>query len=92
MGTQPRERLPVIMSGSWFPVPIPGNRGTSSNRFLGTEGNQWEPHPKKKHHRSASFVANWRAVWPRLPRMRKYREVPEKTTFLAAASVLTLGN
>ena len=31
------------MSGSWFPVPIPGNRGTSSNRFSGTEGNHWEP-------------------------------------------------
>jgi hypothetical protein len=31
------------MSGSWFPVPKEGNRGTSSNTFRELGGNHWEP-------------------------------------------------
>ena len=49
---QQGERLSFRLSGSWFPVPIPGNRGTSSNEFSGTEGNHWEPLEKTRRKRS----------------------------------------
>lgn len=38
------------MSGSWFPVPKEGNRGTSSKQvreLVGTTGNQWVSKRKK---------------------------------------------
>jgi hypothetical protein len=37
------ERLLFEMSGSWFPVPIPGNRGNQFQQVPGTGGNHWEP-------------------------------------------------
>ena len=49
---QPRERLSLRMSGSWFPVPIPGNRGTSHNRFLGTRGNWATKGKREKNERT----------------------------------------
>jgi hypothetical protein len=58
------------MSGSWFPVPIPGNRGTSSNPFPGTEGNQWEPHPRETKNKSASSVHHPATASRRLPSPR----------------------
>lgn len=46
------------MDGSWFPVPIAGNRGTSSKRFLGTRRNYWElgVFQRRRQHDSASPV------------------------------------
>lgn len=49
-----RELLVVEMSSSWFPVPIPGNRGTNLELVL---GNRSEPlgTPEKNQKNSASL-------------------------------------
>ena len=85
------------MSGSWFPVPIPGNRGTNSNRFSGTEGNHWEPLSREEKEpalRSSDSLPNagWEpGRWKRLGFSTseicpKYREVPWKAQELQVFS------